>query len=590
MSTFVFDSEIIGQHKPTWLVCIKDVDNGNKQSFWGSRKRDRQLFANLFLDPEQTWVSFNGIKFDEPLITMWLFGYDPKMLKLMANRIINERMQPWDALRAAGISKLPDVNHIDLVEVAPGVMTSLKTYAGRMFMPSLIDLPFEHDQDLKPREKKLLEEYCFNDLDCTAELYKRLSQELKLREELSEQHGMDLRSKSDAQVAEAILKKAVGVVKANNIVPTYVRYRAPDIIKTDDPHLRDLIKQLEAWFFEMKDGSPQLPMWLLNNPIRIGSGVYQVGIGGLHSKHDVKVHYKNRLISDFDVASYYPSIMLNCGITPKLSGGRGEVFIEAYREIYEKRLAAKKAGDKRTANALKISLNGTFGKLGSKYSALYTPDLMIAVTITGQLNLLCLISELTEAGIEVLSANTDGIMLGYTEKQRAKMLKIIAANAKHTGFEYEETPYSQVAMKDVNNYIAITIDGKIKAKGLYADPGLMKNPTMPVCSKAAQLYLRDGTAPEKTIRAAENFVDFTAVRNVKGGGEQGGLKLGRVVRWYMTTEKIGAIRYSSNGNLVPKTEGARACMVLPENFPADLNYQWYVDETYEMLRNMGVTT
>lgn len=587
MTTFVFDSEIIGTEKPYWLVCCKDVATGEVQSFTGDRKKDRQAFADLFLDPEHLWVSFNGTKFDEPLITMWLYGYDAKMIKLMANRIIEERMQPWEAMRTAGVNKL-EVNHIDLIEVAPGVMTSLKVYAGRMFYPSMIDMPFDHTKDLSRKEKGLVYDYCLNDLGVTAELYKRLSQEIKLRAELSEQHGMDLRSKSDAQVAEAILKKAVGIVKSSNIVPTHVRYKTPSIIKTKDPQLLELIKQLEGWFFEMKEGSPQLPKWLMRNPIRIGNGVYQVGIGGLHSKHDVKVHYKDRLISDFDVASYYPSIILNCGIQPKLSGGRGDVFIEAYREIYEKRLAAKKAGDKRTANALKISLNGTYGKLGSKYSPLYSPDLMLAVTITGQLNLLWLISELTAAGIEVLSANTDGIMLGYTEKLRPKMLKIIAANAKHTGFEYEETPYSQVAMKDVNNYIAITADGKIKAKGLYADTGLMKNPTMPVCSHAAQQYLLNGTSLTATIFSHENFADFTAVRSVNGGGEQGGVPLGRVVRWYMTTDKIGAIRYSSNGNLVPKTEGARACMVLPTEFPADLNYDWYVNEAYEMLRNMGV--
>lgn len=58
----------------------------------------------------------------------------------------------------------------------------------------------------------------------------------------------------------------------------------------------------------------------------------------------------------------------------------------------------------------KIVLNGTFGKLGSKYSFLYSPNLMIQVTITGQLALLMLIEALEAAGISVVSANTDGIV------------------------------------------------------------------------------------------------------------------------------------------------------------------------------------
>lgn len=255
-----------------------------------------------------------------------------------------------------------------------------------------------------------------------------------------------------------------------------------------------------------------------------------------------------------------------------------------------KTIEAEYARQKAIANSLKVVANGTFGKLGNLYAAFYSPDLLLAVTLTGQLNLLCLIAELIKhKGVKVLSANTDGIMVGYPKAQREKVLKTISANAKQTGFEYEETEYRKVAMKDVNNYFAITTKNEVKAKGLYADAGLMKNPTMPICSKAAQRYLLDGTLPEVTIRNdSQRFVDFTAIRNVKGGAEQEGVSLGRVVRWYMTTEKMGAIRYSSNGNLVPKTEGAKACMILPEGFPDDLDYTWYIEETYSMLNDMGV--
>jgi hypothetical protein len=285
------------------------------------------------------------------------------------------------------------------------------------------------------------------------------------------------------------------------------------------------------------------------------------------------------------------------------------------------------------ANSLKITLNGTFGKLGSSYCSFYSPDLMLAVTITGQLNLLCLIDELERIkGVEVLSANTDGIMVGYPPTMRDKLLKVFDQNSKRTSFVYEETPYRKVAMKDVNNYIAITTDGKVKAKGLYAEAGLMKNPTMPVCSHAAVQYLLTGKKPELTIRQHKKFADFTAIRNVKGGGVQhqkwtlvddwvlvedhgnatniwlspitgkkekrkskpnayhhgiGGNPFGRVARWYMTTQDLPPITYVSNGNLVPKTEGAKLCMILPAAIPADLNRDWYVRETYEILNHIG---
>lgn len=590
MTHWIFDTEIIGKDKPVFLVCCEHELTGERHSFWGHKKAHRQDFTDLLLDPCNTWVSFNGIKFDAPLITAWLYGHPVTTIKALASTIIEQRLQPWDAYALARVQPL-EFDHIDLFEVAPGVRTSLKTYAGRMFYPSMVDLPFHYDKDLTPKEKRVLEQYCFNDLGVTKALFVELREQLELRKQLSEQHDIDLRSKSDAQVAEAILKKTVGLGKAAKRMPLSVRYTAPPFIKTDNPVVLNLIKEIEATEFIIeKNGSPQLPLWLSERTVELGDGLYQVGIGGLHSKHDKQLHDKATdkfLISDFDVASYYPTIMLICGLKPQMA--KGEAFLEAYREIYDRRRKAKREGNKAEADALKISLNGTFGKLGSIYCSFYSPDLLLAVTITGQLNLLCLIAELIKIrDVQVLSANTDGVMVGYTPAQRQRVLKVIAANSKRTGFDYEETPYRSIAMKDVNNYLAITTEGKIKAKGLYAKPGLMKNPTMPVCSQAVSAWLKDAVPVEETIRACTNFVDFTAIRNVTGGAEQYGVQLGRVVRWYMSTEALNPIRYTSNGNCVPKTEGARACMILPEQFPPDLDYAWYIREAHDMLADLGV--
>ena len=257
---------------------------------------------------------------------------------------------------------------------------------------------------------------------------------------------------------------------------------------------------------------------------------------------------------------------------------------------------------------------------------------MLAVTITGQLNLLCLIDDLERnKGVKVLSANTDGIVVGYHPKLRDKVLKTIATNAKRTGFEYEEKQYRKIAMKDVNNYIAIDMKNEVKSKGLYAPLGLMKNPTMQVCSLAAAQYLIDGTNPDKFVkshaRTVKNFKDFVAIRNVKGGGVQhsdyeirddwvekepriwvngigkkekrksrpepyevgvGGAPFGRVARWYMTKESLPAITYVESGNQVPKTVGAKLCMIMPSSIPKDLDLQWYINETYDILDDLGV--
>jgi len=220
---------------------------------------------------------------------------------------------------------------------------------------------------------------------------------------------------------------------------------------------------------------------------------------------------------------------------------------------------------------------------------------------------------------------------------RDKMLATIARQGKRTGFEYEETRYRKVAIKDVNNYIAIKLDpeAKPKRKGLYAEAGVieMKNPTMEVCSDAAAAYLKDGVAPEITIRSETDIRKFVEIReiNTTGGGVQhktsmlvddwieiadrqwvreawepghttvkrksrptpavvgvGGTPFGRVARWYMSTHSLVPITQVNNGNLVAGTRGGRLCLMLPDTLPSDLNYDWYIKETYSMLNDMGV--
>lgn len=57
----------------------------------------------------------------------------------------------------------------------------------------------------------------------------------------------------------------------------------------------------------------------------------------------------------------------------------------------------------------------------------------------------------------------------------------------------------------------------------------------------------------------------------------------------MTTQELPPISYVGSGNRVPKTEGAKICMALPKKLPSDLDLKWYVEETENMLRLMGVT-
>jgi len=548
-------------------------------------------------------VSYNGIKFDEVVISAVLAGLPYEKVKQIANALIQDSISRWEIRRRYGLVELK-WDHIDLMEVTPGFV-SLKAYGARMHMPWLKDLPYAHDIDSLTEEQFAeVDQYCENDLNTTEELYDRLKGALDLRRDMSLEYSVDMRSKSDTQMAEAAFMVRLGLKKGSTKVPYSIYYKLPEYIQFSTPHLVELTQRIvdQEYLMNQKTGHVILPEFLEKQPVKLNAGEYQLGVGGIHSKHDKKVCHvatKEYFIFDIDAASYYPSIILNLNLIPK---NIGERFIEEYKRIYFRRLEAKKNGDKATDAVLKISLNGTFGKLMERWSALYSPDLGLAVTLTGQLTLLTLMERLESIGACSLSANTDGIAIGARKEIFNDVERVVSEFSKISGFSFEYTHYKTLAMKDVNNYLAITKDGKIKSKGIYAvvdtdktgkiiyKENLSKNPTAPVCAKAVACWLRDGVPFMDTIRAAP-FKEFISVRGVTGGGFQGENHLGRVVRWYQSTEQnLAPIVYGpgkKEGDKVAKTDGGKECMVLPIAFPTDLHYNWYHNEAINIAINLG---
>jgi hypothetical protein len=263
------------------------------------------------------------------------------------------------------------------------------------------------------------------------------------------------------------------------------------------------------------------------------------------------------------------------------------------------RLEAERNQHKAAAEGLKISANGVYGKLGSIYSVLYAPHLMIAVTLTGQLALLMLIERAEAAGIPVVSANTDGVVFRCPADLRPTLDAITKAWEAETGFELESTQYQALHSASVNSYIAIKDDGKAKRKGPLSNPykegmrdQLMKNPSMGVCSDAVVEFLATGAPIEDYIRGCREIKDFVTVVNVQGGGTWRGQYLGKVVRYVWSTdgeEILYKTAHAATGNhkKVSKTDGCRPLMELPDAFPDDIDYPRYIAEAKEMLMDIG---
>jgi hypothetical protein len=586
MSTWVFDTETLPNRT---LFRAKNAETGER---WGVWRHEPDAPARLTAFVQQsgaTFVGFNNNSFDNAIVAAFCLGRTEAEIKRIANDIIDNRLQGWAAMRKHALREMM-IDTIDLIEVSPSFV-GLKAYGARMHMPLLQDMPIDHTTVITTVEQEhMILEYCDNDVDTTEELMNRLEPELLLRVQMSRQYGVDMRSKSDAQMAEQAYITTMGLRRKDNKIPATVRYTPPAFLKFRDLHLQSILESVAEHEFTINPatGHVVLPDFLGGDVIKFGTGTYQLGVGGIHSTHDKSVCHiaGDDVICDIDAASFYPSIILECGFVP---AGLGQRFVDEYRQIYRRRLEAKRTGDKATNETLKISLNGTFGKLASKYSVLYAPDLMLAVTLTGQLTLLMLIEWLEHAGAVTLSANTDGIAIRHPRASSELVQQVVARFSAASRFDFEFTPYRALAMKDVNNYFAVKPDRSLKEKGIYAALSLKKNPTAGVCAAAVGQWLARGTPLLETIQNAP-FCDFLSARNVTGGGEQAGQYLGKVVRWYQSTDaELPPLRYQTNGNKVPKSDGARACMTLLDRtaHPADLDYEWYLKEALRIAVAVG---
>lgn len=686
--TLIHDIEIFENY---CIIGFMDIQTGEVWSweFEGSlTSEERAAIRKLVM--KNLIVGFNSRGFDMLILFAALKGFSAKALKRLANEIIVGKrgkngdfvqQKSWDIERDWEIEIPSKLDHIDLIEVAPG-KASLKIYNGRIHGKRMQDLPIDPEAILTEDQKEEVYRYWKNDLQATKDLYLSLSEQIALRTELSREYGMDLRSKSDAQVAEAVIKKRVGQITGTapkkpdlaNIKP--FKYRAPDYIRFENEHLNDLLDTIEAWEFKLSySGKVQMPDFLSDAEITfeqmgetighlnedeednregalpLGTSVYRMGIGGLHSSEKRAVHHSDKdfVLIDADVASYYPNIILTLGLYPETMG---KVFLKVYRGIVDRRLAAKakqkelekeikglegrmaqenrpselmrerveelkaEAHQQKVANeGGKIMINGSFGKLGSRWSALFSPNLLITVTLTGQLALLMLIEWMELAGISVVSGNTDGIVIKCPRNRLDEMKSIIKRWEKETGFEMETAEYISLYSRDVNNYIALKSGADPKRKGAYAKSGLeeKKNPTMDICAEAVSIFLSTGVPVSKTIRDCRDIRKFVTVRTVKGGaiwnvkeveferiGKRGqklkpGIEfdaseaqyLGKAIRWYQSTCGNGAIHYKDSLNRVPKSEGARPLMDLPDEFPEDVDFSWYVRESRRILVDIG---
>lgn len=610
-----FDMEVY----PNYVLCAFMTEGGSRYS-WFTTTAEMKFPTSGLVDfiKAHTLITFNGTGFDIPLLMLCIRKEPSVVIKKASDRIILGNLKWWNFEKEFHVKcQRPEVDTIDIMEVAP-LKGSLKMYAAKLHSYSIQDLPVNPSKELTPEEMETVKEYCFNDLLSTQDLYRALKAQLEMRVMMSRTYGIDLRSKSDAQMAEAIIKSEVEkltktkLVKPADLTGSTFKYRIPEWMQFFEIDILGDIQKAE--FMVADTGKTISPPELEKKSIVFKNKLYKLGRGGLHSceKQQVVRATATHMIIDVDVASYYPNAVLNQALYPRHIG---PAYLEVCRVLVHKRLAEKaRVKDLKTrlklspdaqpvlqdelkkvsafAEGLKITVNGgTFGKLGSKYSVLYSPDLLIQVTVTGQLAVFMLIEMLGSLpDTEVVSANTDGVTVYCDRSVEPLVVSTVKEWETLTGFETERADYESIFARDVNNYVAIKTDHDVKAKGKYGKGlPLHKNPMNEICGDAVVDYLLFGADIEETVNLCDDIRKFISTMKVAGGAKFCEEPIGKVVRWYYSKESTDAMYYVTNCYTVPRTQGCKPLVILPLEIPEDLNREWYVQEAKNMVSDLGVT-
>lgn len=518
---YSFDVEIF----PNFFSAVfSNVDEDfDEHIFLIYGERDDREKLREFVN-KKTLVGYNSLHFDNVMLNAVLEGYSLQQLYLLAQDIMSEEPSKtvWELRRKTTIYKSIDLMAMYAFDVK-GISLKQVSILLKWHKVQEYDQPF--DKPVEPHQVQTLLQYNINDVLVTKQLYLESLKLIRERQESSKLYKIDLVSASDSKIGNLILEKLYSQ-KTNQHPNNFKLLRTPrDIVPLKDcissvisfqsNTLSSLLSKLKGTTLYSTNG------FSFKEMVEFEDKIYDMGVGGLHSRDEPAKFESDdyQEIIDADVSSFYPYIMLNNKIKP---AHLSDEFVSILEMITLDRIKAKENDEDAKALILKITINSIFGKLGFSDYWLYDPKAFYSVTLNGQLYLLMLIEHLTLNGIEVISANTDGIVCRVEDRETYE--RACYDWQKLTQFKLEFASYEMYARKDVNNYIALKKDAELQAngeylekdvkkKGIFENRVLLNKPggpgyTIPIIPQALDNYFLYGLPVAETVKNSQSIYDF----------------------------------------------------------------------------------
>lgn len=624
--TVVYDIETLS-NLFTYTAMDKDTKEVYKFVIW---KEQNDFIDFLYhLADCKGQIGFNNLDFDYPVIHHIIQNKN-KLVKMSGEEIAKFIYKKAQSVISQEYSAVKEnevlIPQLDLFRIHhynnKARMTSLKKVEINLNFPNVQDMPYSHDTKIKTAEQvQEILDYNVNDVEATALFYEKTIDKIELRKGILKKYGLNCLNYPDSKIGEYLMLKLYcqftsqdeyvvkkkrtyrKLFKFSECIPEYINFKTPEFNE-----LLSYLKGIEV--NELKES--------FKYSFEYKGFTFDLGTGGIHGciKPGVFEADDKYCLVDIDVASLYPSIAVTLGLFPE---HLGKEFPQIYEEgIIKPRLYAKekvdgKMRDKVMADGFKLSANSVYGKSNSEYSFLYDPLYTLRTTLAGQLGL-CMLSEMLMTTIDdltMLQINTDGLTVRIPIEHKRALWEKCKEWERITKLILEYVSYQKMIIRDVNNYMAVDLKGKVKYKGafktnseLLKDGEYHKSFSQGVVSFAVAEFFLKNIPVEETIKNHTDIYDFCKTFNATHGwtcetvkidseGNESDIEQQQKTNRYFLTNNGKRFRKLKDERSI-EIEAGKEVKIFNKFYEVpfeeyDIDYQYYIDECYKIIHKIDGT-
>jgi hypothetical protein len=347
----------------------------------------------------------------------------------------------------------------------------------------------------------------------------------------------------------------------------------------------------------LKSPVKQIMLEQMNKPVFnfsldfiIGDKEYTIANGGIHSKQK---NWSGYDVYHVDAKGYYSLLMMNYGLFSRNLPPSG---IEAYNKMYWQRLEYAVTAPIKS-DSYKLGLLAIWGATRNRFHILYDPYVGALIPLYGELFLIWLIELYTENGIEIINANTDGLVV---KGDINKINEITKMWEDYGNFKVKTTKYKRIVQKDINNYIignsleTLKYHGRdftaVKPDWLFSNIVLV--PQAPIISKLLSYILFYGEEIDPELYVREHIRDYKVAdymfiihHTMKFTGMHYAETKQRIQRCNRAYASINGYQIEKvKDDDTWKYPGLPLCEICNEDLSKvdistlNINYEWYIDE------------